>query len=29
LAYITARYATLVPFGKVAILLSELLPFNG
>lgn len=26
LAYVTARYAALVPFGKVAVLLSELLP---
>jgi hypothetical protein len=29
LAYITARYAALVPFGKVAALLTELLPLNG
>jgi hypothetical protein len=29
LAYVTARYAALVPFGKVADLLSELLPVNG
>jgi hypothetical protein len=29
LAYITARYAALVPFGKVAALLSELLPMSG
>ena len=29
LAYVTARYAALVPFGKVAVLLSELLPING
>ena len=29
LAYITARYAALAPFGKVAILLSELLPISG
>jgi hypothetical protein len=28
-AYVTARYATLAPFGKVAVLLSELLPING
>jgi hypothetical protein len=26
LAYVTARYAALAPFGKVADLLSELLP---
>jgi hypothetical protein len=29
LAYVTARYAALAPFGKVAALLSELLPING
>jgi hypothetical protein len=29
LAYVTARYAALVPFGKVAVLLSELLPASG
>ena len=29
LAYITARYAALAPFGKVAALLSELLPMSG
>jgi hypothetical protein len=29
LAYVTARYAALVPFGKVAALLSELLPVDG
>src|SRR5215207_262449 len=29
LAYVTARYAALVPFGKVATLLSELLPVRG
>jgi hypothetical protein len=29
LAYLTARYAALAPFGKVAALLSELLPMNG
>ena len=29
LAYVTARYAALVPFGKVAGLLSELLPISG
>jgi hypothetical protein len=29
LAYVTARYAALAPFGKVADLLSELLPVNG
>jgi hypothetical protein len=29
LAYVTARYAALVPFGKVAALLSELLPVGG
>ena len=29
LAYITARYAALAPFGKVAVLLSELLPISG
>jgi hypothetical protein len=29
LAYITARYAALAPFGKVATLLSELLPMSG
>ncbi len=28
LAYVTARYAALVPFGKVAALLSELLPLD-
>jgi len=29
LAYLTARYAALAPFGKVAALLSELLPIAG
>ena len=29
LAYITARYAAMAPFGKVAALLSELLPISG
>ena len=29
LAYVTARYATLMPFGKAADLLSELLPISG
>src|SRR5690349_22497255 len=29
LAYVTARYAALAPFGKVAVLLSELLPLSG
>jgi hypothetical protein len=29
LAYVTARYAALTPFGKVAVLLSELLPIDG
>ena len=29
LAYVMARYAPLAPFGKVAALLSELLPFGG
>ena len=29
LAYVTARYAALVPFGKVADVLSELLPVSG
>jgi hypothetical protein len=29
LAYVTARYAALMPFGKVATLLSELLPMGG
>jgi hypothetical protein len=29
LAYVTARYAALLPFGKVAALLSELLPVGG
>ena len=29
LAYVTSRYAALVPFGKVAMLLSELLPLSG
>jgi hypothetical protein len=29
LAYVTARYAALAPFGKVAALLSELLPGGG
>jgi hypothetical protein len=29
LTYITARYAALAPFGKVAALLSELLPISG
>jgi hypothetical protein len=28
-AYVTARYAALMPFGKVAALLSELLPISG
>jgi hypothetical protein len=28
-AYVTARYAALVPFGKAATLLSELLPISG
>jgi len=28
-SYVTARYAALAPFGKVAVLLSELLPING
>jgi hypothetical protein len=28
-AYVTARYAALAPFGKVAALLSELLPVSG
>jgi hypothetical protein len=28
-AYVTARYAALAPFGKVAALLSELLPLGG
>jgi hypothetical protein len=28
-AYVTARYAALVPFGKAAALLSELLPISG
>jgi hypothetical protein len=28
-AYVTARYVALVPFGKVAVLLSELLPTSG
>jgi hypothetical protein len=28
LAYVTSRYAALVPFGKVAVLLSELLPLS-
>jgi hypothetical protein len=29
LAYVTARYAALAPFGRVAALLSELLPIGG
>jgi hypothetical protein len=29
LAYVTARYAALAPFGKVAVLLSDLLPMSG
>ena len=29
LAYVTARYAALAPFGRVADLLSELLPVSG
>ena len=29
LAYVTARYAALAPFGRVAGLLSELLPISG
>ena len=29
LAYVTARYAALMPFGKVATVLSELLPLGG
>ncbi len=29
LAYVTAKYAALVPFGRVAALLSELLPLGG
>jgi hypothetical protein len=29
LTYVTARYAALAPFGKVAALLSELLPMSG
>jgi hypothetical protein len=29
LAYVTARYAALAPFGKVAALLAELLPLGG
>ena len=29
LAYVMARYAALVPFGKVAVFLSELLPMGG
>jgi hypothetical protein len=29
LAYVTARYAALLPFGKVASLLAELLPMGG
>ena len=29
LAYVTARYAALVPFGKAATLLSKLLPISG
>jgi hypothetical protein len=29
LAYVTARYAALMPFGKAAALLSELLPISG
>jgi hypothetical protein len=29
LAYVTARYAALAPFGKLAELLSDLLPISG
>src|SRR4051812_34091861 len=29
LAYVTTKFATLAPFGKVAALLSELLPISG
>src|SRR3954471_23905678 len=29
LAYVTAKFAALAPFGKVATLLSELLPVSG
>jgi hypothetical protein len=29
LAYVTARYAALIPFGKVATFMSELLPMGG
>jgi hypothetical protein len=29
LAYVTAQYAALAPFGQVATLLSELLPISG
>src|SRR3954447_21724828 len=29
LAYVTAKFAALAPFGKVAVLLSELLPISG
>jgi hypothetical protein len=29
LAYVTARFAAVTPFGKVAVLLSELLPISG
>jgi hypothetical protein len=29
LAYVTARYTAWAPFGKVAVLLSELMPING
>jgi hypothetical protein len=29
LAYVTAKFAALAPFGKVAALLSELLPISG
>jgi len=29
LAYVTAQFAAVTPFGKVAVLLSELLPISG
>jgi hypothetical protein len=29
LAYVTSRHAALVPFGKAAVLLSQLLPLSG
>jgi hypothetical protein len=29
LAHVTARYAALAPFGRAAVLLSELLPMSG